>query len=125
MTARRAVLVGAAANNVHPLAAQGFNLALRDIAGLGETLADGGCPGADPGDEGLLSRYADWRRRDQASVVQFTDGLARLSRSAWLRPLRGLGLQAFDLAPQAKPMLARFALGQGGRMSRLARGLPL
>ena len=125
VTARRAVLVGAAANSVHPLAAQGFNLALRDIAGLTETLAEGGCPGADPGDDSLLSRYGDWRRRDQANVVRFTDGLARLSQSAWLRPLRGLGLQAFDLAPQAKPMLARFALGQGGRMSRLARGLPL
>ena len=57
--------------------------------------------------------------------MRFTDSLALLSHSAWLRPLRGLGLQAFDLAPKAKPLLARFALGQGGRMSRLARGLPL
>ena len=125
ITAPRAVLVGAAANSVHPLAAQGFNLALRDIAALTETLADGGCPGADPGEASLLSRYADWRRRDQANVIQFTDGLARLSQHAWLRPLRGLGLQVFDVAPRAKPLLARFALGQGGRMSRLARGLPL
>ena len=125
VTARRAVLLGAAANSVHPLAAQGFNLALRDIAALTETLADAGSSPADPGDAGLLSRYADWRRRDQANVVRFTDSLAVLSQSSWLRPLRGLGLQAFDLAPQAKPLLARFALGQGGRMSRLARGLPL
>ena len=125
VTARRAVLVGAAANSVHPLAAQGFNLALRDVAALTETLADGGSPPADPGAAGLLSRYAEWRRRDQDNVVRFTDSLAVLSHSAWLRPLRGLGLQAFDLAPLAKPLLARFALGQGGRMSRLARGLPL
>ena len=125
VTAPRSVLVGAAANSVHPLAAQGFNLALRDVAALTETLADGGCPPADPGDPDLLSRYADWRRNDQANVVRFTDGLARLSQSAWLRPFRGLGLQAFDLAPQAKPLLARFALGQGGRMSRLARGMEL
>ena len=125
VTAPRAVLVGAAANSVHPLAAQGFNLALRDVAALTETLADGGSPPADPGAAGLLSRYAEWRRRDQDNVVRFTDSLALLSHSAWLRPLRGLGLQAFDLAPQAKPLLARFALGQGGRMSRLARGLPL
>ena len=125
VTAPRAVLVGAAANSVHPLAAQGFNLALRDVAALAETLADGGSPPADPGAAGLLSRYAEWRRRDQDNVVRFTDSLALLSHSAWLRPLRGLGLQAFDLAPQAKPLLARFALGQGGRMSRLARGLPL
>ncbi len=125
VTAPRAVLVGAAANSVHPLAAQGFNLALRDIAALIETLADGGCPPADPGAAELLSRYASWRRRDQANVVRFTDMLARLSRISLLRPLRGLALQAFDLAPQAKPLLARFALGQGGRMSRLARGLPL
>ena len=125
VTAPRAVLVGAAANSVHPLAAQGFNLALRDVAALTETLADGGSPPADPGDAGLLCRYADWRRRDQDNVVRFTDSLAALSHSAWLRPLRGLGLQAFDLAPLAKPLLARFALGQGGRMSRLARGLPL
>ena len=125
VTAPRAVLVGAAANSVHPLAAQGFNLALRDVAALSETLAEGGSPPADPGAAGLLSRYAEWRRRDQDNVVRFTDSLALLSHSAWLRPLRGLGLQAFDLAPQAKPLLARFALGQGGRMSRLARGLPL
>ncbi len=124
VTAPRAVLMGAAANSVHPLAAQGFNLALRDVAALTETLADGGSPPADPGAAGLLSRYAEWRRRDQDNVVRFTDSLALLSHSAWLRPLRGLGLQAFDLAPQAKPLLARFALGQGGRMSRLARGLP-
>ena len=125
VAARRAVLVGAAANSVHPLAAQGFNLALRDVAALNETLAGGGRPTADPGDAALLSRYAGWRRRDQANVVRFTDSLAALSRSAWLGPLRGLGLQAFDLAPRAKPLLARFALGQGGRMSRPARGLPL
>lgn len=134
VTAPRAVLVGAAANSMHPLAAQGFNLALRDIAALTETLAaqqgPSGldahrCPPPDPGDVELLSRYASWRRRDQANVVRFTDTLARLSRRSLLRPLRGLALQAFDLAPQAKPLLARFALGQGGRMSRLARGLPL
>ena len=125
VTVPRAVLVGAAANSVHPLAAQGFNLALRDVAALTETLADGGSPPADPGTAGLLSRYAEWRRRDQDNVVRFTDSLAVLSYSAWLRPLRGLGLQAFDLAPLAKPLLARFALGQGGRMPRLARGLPL
>ena len=125
VTAPRSVLVGAAANSVHPLVAQGFNLALRDVAALSETLAAGGRPPADPGDPVLLARYAGWRRRDQANVVRFTDSLARLSQSAWLRPLRGLGLQAFDVLPQAKPLLARFALGQGGRMSRLARGLPL
>lgn len=125
VTAPRSVLVGAAANSVHPLVAQGFNLALRDVSALSETLAADGRPPADPGDPALLARYASWRRRDQANVVRFTDGLARLSRSEWLRPFRGLGLQAFDILPQAKPLLARFALGQGGRMSRLARGLPL
>lgn len=125
VTAPRSVLVGAAANSVHPLVAQGFNLALRDVAALSETLAADGGPSSDPGDPALLARYASWRRRDQANVVRFTDGLARLSCSSWLRPLRGLGMQAFDVLPQARPMLARFALGQGGRMSRLARGLPL
>ena len=136
VTAPRAVLVGAAANSVHPLAAQGFNLALRDVAALTETLArirERGLPAlenqarppADPGAPELLSRYASWRSRDQANVVRFTDALARLSRNPLLRPLRGLALQAFDLAPEAKPLLARFALGQGGRMTRLARGLPL
>lgn len=134
VTAPRTVLVGAAANSMHPLAAQGFNLALRDIATLAETLvAQRELPGRgaqpcatpDPGAAELLVRYASWRRRDQANAVRFTDTLARLSRGSLLRPLRGLALQAFDLAPQAKPLLARFALGQGGRMPRLARGLPL
>lgn len=137
ITAPRSVLIGAAANSVHPLVAQGFNLALRDIAALTETLAGAAAASeagtsaaagrmpADPGDPLVLARYARWRRQDQANVVRFTDGLARLSHRAWLRPLRGLGLQTFDLLPQAKPLLARFALGQGGRMSRLARGVPV
>ena len=129
LTATRAVLVGNAAFSLHPVAGQGFNLALRDIAALAELICDARREDADadPGAEALLDRYAEWRAADQRRVAGFTHGLMRLFTidSAPLAVSRGLGLMAFDLVPGAKRWLARQAMGLGGRVSRLARGLRL
>ncbi|MDJ0927547.1 MAG: 2-octaprenyl-6-methoxyphenyl hydroxylase [Gammaproteobacteria bacterium] len=128
VTAPRCVIVGNAAHGLHPVAGQGYNLGLRDVATLAEVLADDIATGnGDAGDPANLERYREWRRRDQRNVVAFTDGLVRLFDlpAAGLGSLRGLGLTAFDLTPGAKPALARHAMGLGGRLTRLVRGLQL
>jgi 2-octaprenyl-6-methoxyphenol hydroxylase len=129
--AGRAVLVGNAALSLHPVAGQGFNLALRDVASLAEVLSDEARRAgarADVGAPALLRRYAVWRERDQRAVAMFTHGLIRL----FSQPMpvvaagRGLGLAGFDLLPAAKSQLARRMMGLAGRRQpRLARGLPL
>ncbi len=122
--ARRTVLIGNAAQALHPIAGQGFNLGLRDAALLAEVIA--GAAG-DVGAAQLLRRFSDWRAADRGGVVRFTDGLVRLfgSRVPGAGLLRNLGLLAFDLSPPAKRALARVSLGFGGPTPRLARGLPL
>ena len=124
-TATRTVLIGNAAQALHPVAGQGFNLGLRDAAMLAEVIANAG--GGDVGAPGLLHRFAEWRAADRGGVVRFTDGLVKLFGSS--RPgvgiLRNLGLLIFDLAPPAKSALARVSAGFGGPTPRLARGLPV
>jgi len=123
--APRTAIIGAAAQGLHPIAGQGFNLGLRDAATLAEVLAD--ASGEDPGDETLLARYADWRRTDRSALIAFTDGLVRLFGSP-LRPVqiaRSVGLVLFDLSPPAKSAMSKLSLGFSGRLPRLARGLPL
>jgi 2-octaprenyl-6-methoxyphenol hydroxylase len=129
----RAVLIGDAASRLHPVAGQGFNLALRDIATLAEILADDlvsarerGVP-YDPGASEPLERYAAWRAADRRRVSAFTHGLVQLfgEPAPGLGAGRGLGLMAFDLVPGAKALLARQTMGKAGRLPRLARGLPL
>jgi 2-octaprenyl-6-methoxyphenol hydroxylase len=139
-TATRTVLIGNAAQALHPVAGQGFNLGLRDAAMLAEVIANadagkahGGNVGAsnaagvDVGAAELLQRFSDWRAADRTGVVKFTDGLVKLFGDT--RPgmgiLRNLGLLMFDLAPPAKSALARVSAGFGGPSPRLARGLPV
>ena len=120
----RTVLVGNAAQALHPVAGQGFNLGLRDAAMLAEVIVgDSG----DPGAPALLERFAAWRARDRSGVVRFTDGLVKLfgDQCPGVALLRDLGLLAFDLAPPAKRALARVSTGFAGPAPRLARGLPL
>lgn len=125
LSAPRAVVIGNAANSLHPVAGQGFNLGLRDVASLAELLVSAGRAAADPGSPELLSKYSAWRRADQRSVVRFTDSLIRLfgKRSAGLALGRGLGLSLFDLSAPGKRALARQTMGLAGRMTRLGRGL--
>src|SRR5262249_11952106 len=102
--APRTVLIGNAAQALHPVAGQGFHLGLRDAAMLAELVAD--C-GGDVGSAELLHRFAEWRAGDRSGVVRFTDGLVKLFGDA--RPgvgvLRNLGLLLFDLSPPAKSAL--------------------
>jgi 2-octaprenyl-6-methoxyphenol hydroxylase len=122
--ADRTVLIGNAAQALHPIAGQGFNLGLRDAALLAEVIADAT---GDVGSAELLRKFAADRATDRGGVVRFTDGLVKLfgSRMPGVSLVRNLGLLAFDLSPPAKRALARVSLGFGGPTPRLARGLPL
>jgi 2-octaprenyl-6-methoxyphenol hydroxylase len=129
--AARTVLIGNAAQALHPVAGQGFNLGLRDAAMLAEIIAGEADPAHNPdtqrdvGAPELLLRFAQWRGGDRRGVVRFTDGLVKLFGDS--RPgvgmLRNLGLLLFDLAPPAKSVLARVSSGFAGPTPRLARGL--
>ncbi len=123
----RLALIGNAAHTLHPVAGQGFNLGLRDVAVLAQVLVDAQCAGEDIGDLAILRRYALWRRRDNTAVSAFTDGLVRVFSNA-LPPVvlaRNLGLLLLDLMPPVKRGLMRRTMGLAGRLPRLARGLPL
>lgn len=128
--APRLAMIGNAAQALHPIAGQGFNLGLRDAASLAEVLADAIAESPrdfDPGDGIWLQRYRSWRQDDRTNIVRFTDGLVRLfgQSLAPIRGLRGLGLLAFDLSSTAKNALAQLSVGAAGRIPRLARGAPL
>lgn len=129
LTTTRGVLVGNAAHGLHPVAAQGFNLGMRDVASLCDCIADSRVAAApiDPGDEQLLARYASWRRADQRKLVRFTDGLVRLFGSSRrpLRTLRNLGMLGFDLVPGVRSLFAKHTMGLAGKLPRLSRGMPL
>ena len=126
--AQRLAVVGAAAQGLHPIAGQGFNLGLRDAVSLAEVIADRRVAGTtDAGDPALLQDYADWRETDRRRIVAFTDGLVRLFSSPLgvFKSLRSLGILAFDVFPPAKSALARLSVGAAERVPRLARGVPL
>jgi 2-octaprenyl-6-methoxyphenol hydroxylase len=126
--AERLAVVGNAAQGLHPIAGQGFNLGLRDAVSLAEVIADALAAGnTDVGDRALLDAYAAWREEDQGRIVAFTDGLVRLFATplGLARGLRSLGLLAFDVFPPAKAAMARLSIGAAGRVPRLARGVPL
>jgi 2-octaprenyl-6-methoxyphenol hydroxylase len=126
--AERLAIIGNAAQALHPIAGQGFNLGLRDAASLAEVLADARAAGEnDAGLAGTLAVYAEWRDEDRRRIVAFTDGLVRLFATPLgvLRGLRSAGLLAFDVFPPAKGAMARLSVGASGRVPRLARGVPL
>jgi 2-octaprenyl-6-methoxyphenol hydroxylase len=123
----RLVLIGNAAHTLHPVAGQGFNLGLRDVAALAQVVADAARDDGDPGGERALDAYRRLRRGDQASAAMVTDGLARLFVNPWLplRLARDLGMVGLDLAPGVRHLLATRFMGVGGKLPRLARGLSL
>jgi 2-octaprenyl-6-methoxyphenol hydroxylase len=122
-TALRSALVGNAAQALHPVAGQGFNLGLRDAAVLAELVADA----ADPGAPEVLEAYERRRATDRRSMIHFTDGLVRLFalQQPGVAQLRSLGMLLFDAAPGAKRALSRISWGFGAPAPRLLRGLPL
>ena len=124
---RRLALVGEAAHVIHPIAGQGLNLGIRDVAALAEIIIDARRLGLDIGEDALLSRYQQWRRLDALLLATVTDGLNRLFSNSFapLRLVRDLGLAAVDRLPPLKRFLMRDAMGITGDLPRLIRGLPL
>jgi len=117
--APRAVLVGNAAQSLHPVGAQGFNLGLRDALTLAEMLeAEGIAAIAD----GLLERHAQRRREDRERTLAFSDGLARFTANQGLSALRTLGWFAADRSPSLQARLVGGAMGYRGDVPALCRG---
>ncbi len=129
-SAGRCVIVGNAAQGLHPVAGMGFNLGLRDVASLAELIAERRHDAHfDAGSASLLAEYDAWRAADRGGVIAFTDGLVRMFANPLgvVRRLRNVGLLAFDLLPPAKDALSRLSTGAGGgaRVPKLARGVAL
>ena len=122
--ADRLALIGDAAHVVHPLAGQGLNIGMRDVAALAEIIVEEARLGLDIGAAPGLERYQRWRRFDSAFSAAVMDGLNRLfsNDSAPLRVLRDLGLGLVDRAPQLKRFLVREAAGATGNVPRLLEG---
>jgi 2-octaprenyl-6-methoxyphenol hydroxylase len=118
--ATRAVVLGNAAQTLHPVGAQGFNLGLRDALTLAELVAQA----EDPGSDAVVQTYAARRCEDRERTLRFSDGLARLTANpaSWLRPVRSLGLLALDGVPSLRGMLAGGAMGYRGDVPSLCRG---
>lgn len=122
-TTKQFALVGNAAHILHPIAAQSFNLSLRDIAVLAEMLVNALSNGQSITAPSLLSDYADLRHRDQRRTIQFTDGLIGIFSSSLLALPRSIAMTGLDMIPPLKTMLGKYGAGTSGRLSRLARGL--
>jgi 2-octaprenyl-6-methoxyphenol hydroxylase len=125
--AERIALVGDAAHVIHPIAGQGLNLGLRDVAALAEVVADAARLGLDVGAADVLERYQRWRRFDTMAMGIATDGLNRLfsNESDALRLLRDIGLGLVERAPALKNFFIREAAGLVGEVPRLLRGQAL
>ncbi|MDD1612087.1 MAG: 2-octaprenyl-6-methoxyphenyl hydroxylase [Methylococcaceae bacterium] len=121
MVEGRAVIIGNAAHQLHPVAGQGFNLGLRDVVALAEMLINQHAQGRDIGDAALLRAYAESRRLDHDHTIRFTDQLIHIFSNEWLpfAAARNAGLCLLDLLPAAKSLLSRHAMGLSGRLPRL------
>jgi 2-octaprenyl-6-methoxyphenol hydroxylase len=122
--AERIALVGDAAHVIHPIAGQGLNMGLKDVAALAEVLVESARLGLDPGAADVLERYQRWRRFDTMAMGLATDGLNRLfsNRSDVLRLARDVGLGMVDRLPGLKRLFIREAAGLVGEVPKLLRG---
>ncbi len=125
MTAERLALVGDAAHGIHPIAGQGLNLGLRDVAALVEVLVEGRRIGLEAGDAQLLDRYQRWRSLDTLMVAGATDALTRLfgipGRAA--SAIRRFGISAVDRLPPLKARFMAEARGEAGALPKLLQGV--
>jgi 2-octaprenyl-6-methoxyphenol hydroxylase len=122
--ADRIALVGDAAHVIHPIAGQGLNMGLKDVAALAEVVVDAARLGLDPGAPDALEKYQRWRRFDTMAMGLATDGLNRVfsNRSDALRFARDIGLGVVDRLPGLKHLFTREAAGLLGEVPKLLRG---
>ncbi|MHA6299685.1 FAD-dependent oxidoreductase [Devosia sp. CAU 1758] len=123
----RMALIGDAAHVVHPIAGQGLNLGLKDVAALAEVIVDAMRLGLDHGSVDVLERYHAWRRIDTTAMAAVTDGMNRLFSNdiAPIRALRDFGLGLVERAGPVKSTLIRAAAGIGGGAPKLLSGMPI
>ena len=119
----RRVFIGDSAHTIHPLAGQGLNLGLRDIASLTEILVSGKKIGEDIGSIGLLKRYEQWRSFDRFLLSSYTDGINTLfsNDNKILRAVRRLGLKAIDSSTSLKTAFMNEAAGEYGHLPDLLK----
>ena len=124
--ANRGVIIGNAANALHPVAAQGFNLGLRDVATLADCLSEVK-DNHDIGSTDMLLDYSEWRQNDQKKLRIFTDNLVKLfgSNKKSVQILRNISMVGFDLVPGFRKFFVRHTMGLAGKLPRLSRGIAL
>jgi 2-octaprenyl-6-methoxyphenol hydroxylase len=122
--ADRMALIGDAAHVIHPIAGQGLNLGLKDVAALAEVVVDAARLGIDFGQADVLERYQRWRRFDTMAMGLATNSLNLLfsNRSTLLRAVRDIGLGVVDRLPPLKGLFIRQAAGLSGEVPRLLKG---
>lgn len=123
----RVIVMGNAAHALHPVAGQGFNLGLRDVATLADVLSQAVAQNQDIASMSMMENYQRWRQRDTTNTSKFTDSLISIFANDWLPKVvgRNLGLTALNHLPFAKKLLLRRTMGLNGRLPRLSRGLSL
>jgi len=127
LISERVALIGDAAHGVHPIAGQGLNAGMRDIAALAEVIIDAVRRGEDAGSIAVLSRYEEWRRFDNTALSLATDTFNRLfsNDSPSLRGLRNIGMGIINAMPGLRRTFIREAAGLTGDLPRLMRDQPL
>jgi 2-octaprenyl-6-methoxyphenol hydroxylase len=122
--AERLALIGDAAHVIHPIAGQGLNMGLKDVAALAEVVVDAARLGIDFGQSDVLERYQRWRRFDTMAMGFATNSLNVLfsNKSTLLRAVRDIGLGLVDRTPPLKEMFIRQAAGLSGEVPRLLKG---